>query len=122
MQLEHFSLDEFKCKHCGKVLMKEEFLSMLDKARDLADVPFVITSGYRCEKHNRNVGGTPNSSHIKGYAADIATRNSADRFKIVFGLIMAGFRRIGIGEDFVHVDNDPEKPSGVVWTYYKKKK
>jgi len=120
MQLKHFHIDEFKCKCCGKALMKEEFLKMLDKARDLAKTPFIITSGYRCQEHNKEVGGKPDSAHTRGYAADIAVSNSTDRYLIVYGLIMAGFRRLGIGKDFIHVDNDPEKPSGVIWTYYKK--
>ena len=99
--------------------MKDEFLKKLDLARELAGVPFVITSGFRCEKHNRAVGGKPNSAHTRGFAADIAAGDSLTRAKIVFGLIEAGFRRIGLdfGRGFVHADCDPEKPSPRLWGY-----
>lgn len=97
--------------------MDEEFLEMLDDARSRAAIPFVVTSGYRTEAHNFEVGGTQNSSHMKGCAADIACRGSRDRFIIVTALLEAGFDRIGIGEGFIHVDNDWEKPSNVIFTY-----
>lgn len=34
--------------------------------------PVLITSGYRCPALNKAVGGTPTSSHLTGFAADIA--------------------------------------------------
>jgi uncharacterized protein YcbK (DUF882 family) len=89
---------------------------MLDLARELAEVPFKITSGYRCEKHNQEVGGVKNSSHLKGYAVDIYVSNNLARLQILKGLIIAGLRRIGIGKDFIHVDVDPEKTNNV-WLY-----
>ena len=40
-----------------------------------------ITSGYRCERVNRLVGGVPTSQHLRGEAADInvASRESGQR-------------------------------------------
>ena len=29
----------------------------------------------------------------------------------------AGFRRIGVGSTFIHVDSDEEKAQDVIWTY-----
>lgn len=98
-------------------LMDREFLQMLDKARDIAGVPFKITSGYRSYSHNRKVGGVPKSSHRLGMACDIACSNSRHRFKIVNALMLAGFNRIGIAKNFIHVDNDMNKSSEVIWTY-----
>jgi len=94
-------------------------LEKLDLAREMAGVPFRITSGYRCKKHNEAVGGRPNSAHTRGFAADIAATDSETRARIVFGLIKAGFRRIGIDfkRGFVHVDCDPEKPTPRLWGY-----
>ena len=34
----------------------------------------VITSGYRCARLNKIVGGSPNSTHTKGLAVDIDTK------------------------------------------------
>lgn len=97
--------------------MKVPFLKQLDYARHIARIPFTITSGYRTDDWNRKVGGTKDSSHLRGYAADIACRNSADRHKIITSLLEVGFNRIGISSNFIHVDNDPNKPAHVVWTY-----
>ena len=98
--------------------MDQDFLEMLDEARSRAGVPFAITSGYRSEEHNAAVGGQRDSSHLKGCAADIVAYTSRDRFLIVTALLESGFDRIGIGEDFIHVDSDWEKAGNLVWTYY----
>ncbi len=118
MKLKHFTLKEFRCPCCHKVNMNEEFLKKLDKARDLAGVLFIITSGYRCPKHNKEVGGKPDSAHIKGLAADIECFRSRNRFKIIESLLRVGFTRIGVGKNFIHVDMDSSKPQRVIWTYY----
>ena len=115
----HFKLEEFKCPCCGKVDMNQEFLNKLDKARDIAGIPFEISSGYRCEKHNAEVGGHKRSAHLRGYAVDITTFGSRDRLQILSALMEVGFNRFGIGHNFIHVDMDPELVSDVIWTYYK---
>ncbi|GAA4652380.1 hypothetical protein GCM10023116_46640 [Kistimonas scapharcae] len=96
--------------------MDAGLLVHLDQARKIAGVPFTVTSAVRCEAHNTNVGGSPTSSHIKGYAVDIAARDDHQREQIVRGLVNAGFRRIGIAKTFVHVDVDPDKRSAM-WVY-----
>lgn len=44
--------------------------SLLDPIRDKFATPMIITSGYRCEKVNKLVGGVDNSQHMKGEAVD----------------------------------------------------
>ena len=112
----HFSIAEFDCPDCGKNNMDELFLEMLDVARNIAGVPFVINSGCRCHKHNREVGGSEGSSHLSGNAADISCSNSTDRIKIVRACIQAGFNRIGVGSIFIHVDNSMDK-NEAMWKY-----
>ncbi|HET8735177.1 MAG TPA: D-Ala-D-Ala carboxypeptidase family metallohydrolase [Pricia sp.] len=97
--------------------MQLPLLVKLDYARALAGIPFVITSGYRTRSHNRKVGGVSNSSHLTGWAVDISAPGSATKYKIVEAALQAGFTRIGIGENFVHVDDDPDKVKNLVWTY-----
>ena len=120
----HFELSEFDSPDqigSGK-LMDAAFLQMLDDARGIAGIPFRITSGFRTPSHNAYVGGvqpslkSKGSSHLFGYAADIACNNSADREVILNSLIRAGFRRIGIANGFIHVDKDPDK-NAAVWLY-----
>lgn len=121
----HFELSEFDSPDeigSGKA-MDSNFLSMLDDARGIAGIPFTITSGFRTPSHNAYVGGvqaglkSKGSSHLFGYAADIAAPTSRQKYIIIDSLIKAGFNRIGVGNSFIHVDNDPDKDPDVIWTY-----
>lgn len=115
--MKHFKISEFACKCCGKTEMKESTLEMIDLARDTANIPFYISSGYRCEFHNRSVGGVNDSAHTKGYAVDIKYSGEDSRKIIIDSVKKAGFKRIGIANNFIHVDNDPTKPQNVSWKY-----
>ncbi len=118
----YFSTGEFACPCCRGNKASFALIERLDIARSIARVPFSINSGYRCPTHNKQVGGKPTSSHLKGLAADIRAVHASERFAIVRGLLAAGFTRIGIGKDFVHVDIDTDKPQNLIWTYYDKHK
>ena len=117
--MKYFKLSEFDSPDVvgSGEAMDREFLSKLDQARSLCDIPFRITSGYRTEDHNRKVKGVLGSSHTKGLAADIACTNSAARHIIVSALLKVGLNRIGIADTFIHVDRDPSKVANVIWTY-----
>lgn len=117
MTKNYFSKQEQACKCCRQGEFDKNFLEKLNKAREQAGIPFVINSGYRCEKHNKEVGGSNTSSHLKGIATDIRCDDSNKRFNIVVALLEAGFTRIGIGKNFIHVDDDKEKAQGVIWLY-----
>jgi len=123
MSLKYFKLSEFDSPDApgsGKN-MKKVFLKKIDKARDIAGVSFIITSGFRTPQHNESLKeqgykASPNSSHLKGSAADISCSDSGTREKIVNGLIMAGFTRIGISSTFIHCDTDTDKKDAI-WLY-----
>lgn len=117
MSWKYFNEKEFSCKCCGKILLDKELVKRLEVAREIAGIPFVIASGYRCEKHNKEVGGRPESAHLSGKAADVVCTDSKSRFLIVTSLIKAGFQRIGISDTFVHADIDLNKPHPVIWLY-----
>ena len=53
--------------------MSKEFLFVLDEARELAGIPFIINSAYRSPEHPLSIKN-PSSSHIKGLAVDIGNR------------------------------------------------
>lgn len=55
---------------------------VLEPARKLCGFPFVITSGYRCKRLNKLVGGAPNSYHTMGMAADILVNAHNDGEKL----------------------------------------
>lgn len=114
----YFNQKEFACKcGCGADDISPELVVRLNAARHAADTPFTITSGLRCTAHNAASGGSPSSSHLNGTAVDIKCTGGAQRYTIIQALLDAGFSRIGIAKSFIHVDIDPSKPTGVVWTY-----
>ncbi len=119
MNLKHFSINEFDSPDLPNsgLNMDNDFLQMLDIAREIANIPFKINSGYRTKEHNKKVGGKSDSSHLVGKAVDIAYSNSRDRWIIITALQEAGFNRLGIAKTFVHTDNDQTKSPDVIWTY-----
>lgn len=110
----YFQLSEFACGCCGRSEINIEFLTRLHEARVIANTTFVINSGYRCQKHNMEVGST-SQNHTSGHAADIKARNNHKRGKILRGLYRAGFNRVGIRKDFIHVDDMDKVQS--CWLY-----
>ena len=86
----------------------------LEILRVALDTPIIINSGYRCEKHNKKIGGLPNSRHMKGQAADIAIVGGLT-FERVFAVLeqIPQFNEGGIGiypdRKFMHLDTGPNK-------------
>ncbi len=89
----------------------------LQVARDYFGEPMVFSSGYRCLKLNKAVGGVANSAHTSGMAVDIEFTSEAHAKKLIEALIKAGFKRIGLGWSFIHVDIDMTKPHPACWLY-----
>ena len=102
---KYFTRDEFKC-NCGNCenLIQNALIDKLDKAREISGVSYKINSGYRCEKHNAAVGGSPKSLHKAGRAADIHVPSSAARYQILKGLFAAELDRVLIYRTFIHAD------------------
>lgn len=72
---EHFNSDEFDCKcdrkDCKVTLINMYHVNKLDRMRKRLGVPLIINSGYRCKKHNAEVGGVVGSQHTLGNATDV---------------------------------------------------
>lgn len=121
LKLRYFHLREFDSpdEPGSGEKMHPGTLYKLDAARGKAGLPFHINSGYRTESHNEKVGGVPGSSHTVGRAADIRLKGytPAQQLRIISELAKAGFCRMGImWGAFIHVDDDPDKPSAY-WDY-----
>ena len=117
--MRHFDIEEFDSpdlKGSGQK-MNKALLNMLDEAREIAGIPFIINSGFRTAKHNAKVGGISNSSHRTGHAVDIRCADNGHRMIMLNALQAVGFNRIGIAKTFIHVDNDPKKLSNRIWLY-----
>lgn len=62
--------------------------NILDPLRKAYGQPIIVSSGYRCPKLNKAVGGARTSQHTLGQAADIHTKaNSKESNKQLFELI-----------------------------------
>ena len=117
MTLKYFNREEFTCKcGCGGNEIDGQLLEMLDKSRGIAKIPFIVSSGFRCENHPESVKN-PNSSHIKGLAVDIKCVDSMTRAKIMDALVYVGFERFGLHKSFIHTDIDKGKASPVICLY-----
>ena len=117
--IKYFKSYEFDSKDApgSGCNMNLDFVRKLDKLREAVKVPLIIHSGYRTAEHNALVGGVDSSAHETGHAADIGALSSGLRFRIVEAALRLGFRRVGIGNGFVHIDDDITKPQDMVWLY-----
>jgi zinc D-Ala-D-Ala carboxypeptidase len=117
--MKYFQPREFQCQcfKCGKGFeqMQPELIERLEMARMLSNVPYRLVSAMRCEKRNTAVGGVNGSAHTTGWAVDIEIKSATQRKHVLYGLIKAGFNRIGIYQAFIHADMDPTKPKDVIW-------
>jgi ribosomal protein L13E len=96
--------------------LQPELVAMLEKAREIAGIPFVITSGFRTTEKNESVGGVKDSSHTQGLAVDLRARNSNEHFIITKALMEAGFTRISkMYKTHIHADIDNTKPQNVLF-------
>lgn len=117
---KYFKMQQFACKcGCQQNNISPVLVQMLDTARSTAGIPFIITSGYRCMKHNKNVGGVNDSQHMNGNAADIVWKDYNQLYLIINALLLAGFNRIGIHyqKKFLHCDISETKTNNLIWKY-----
>ena len=106
----YFSHDELKCRCCDVNQMDQVFVDTLDQIRENYGKPMMVTSGFRCTKHNKKVGGSDFSAHLEGLAVDIAITDSKLRhqlIKAIMSIETASYSdtiSFGIHENFIHID------------------
>lgn len=115
----HFTDTELACRcGCG-MLPKQELLDALEAARLIYGRPIHIASGARCEEHNRDVGGAPDSAHTRGTAVDPSATN-INLGELITAFFAAGFYGFGMGmkggKRMLHFDVD-EKHGPRAWMY-----
>ena len=102
----NFILSEFACSDGSDiVLVHPSLVALLQTIRTHFGRPVHILSGYRTAEYNELVGGSKNSTHKKGMAADIVVRGISLKRIAEFAedLDVGG---IGIYEQnkFIHLD------------------
>lgn len=80
--------------------LKKLAIDILQPIRDKFGEPLIVTSGFRCEKLNKAVGGSKTSQHCKGEAADIHTvsdtiKDNKKLFDLVLDMIKKGEITVG---------------------------
>lgn len=109
-----FMRGQLKCRHCQKFMITPE----LTKATDLLELmlghEIVVTSLYRCEDYNKAINGALHSYHCLGMAVDVLCKKE-DQPILIEKAKAAGFRGIGIGPNFCHLDVRLTAPAS--WGY-----
>ena len=95
---KHFKLSEIHCHGkgcCSTTKLDVDIVKLAEKMRVALGVPITVESGYRCLKHNKDVGGANGSGHCLGTALDLTTAKvSRERLAVLAELV--GVPRIGI--------------------------
>lgn len=60
-------------------------------------------------KHYHSGASNDDSAHPQGLGVDIKAVYGSDKWKVRYNLERAGLRRIGIYQNYIHVDDDPTK-------------
>lgn len=111
MNFKHFTEEEVRG-------LDVHLVDRLDAAREIAGVPFTITSGSRSAVDNERAMGVENSAHLKGLAVDLHIEDdpaSYSRFLMVSALLQVGFKRLGVYDRHIHADLDDSLPTPRMW-------
>jgi zinc D-Ala-D-Ala carboxypeptidase len=106
---QHFRSTEFDCRckrpECKLTLVSSVLLLGLEQLRGRAGA-LSVDSGFRCEAHNKEVGGVADSYHCRGLAADIRAGKLLPFSIASVAESILCFEKGGIGiyRAFVHLD------------------
>jgi len=120
----YYTEDALRCKcGCGVCAMDDDAVEVFDLLRYQAtqrwgaDLPFIVTSGYRCPTYDSSprVGGM--GLHPTGCCIDIAVLDARKRWVILrMAFSHPRIFGVGIGEGMLHLDTiRRDRPR--VWTY-----
>lgn len=108
---KNFQFREFDCQGkgcCSTTVIDEKLVEYIQRIRDHFGRPITITSPYRCETHNRRVGGATKSYHMQGKAADIVVQGVSSRevakYAESIGILGIGLYETSADGYFTHID------------------
>lgn len=112
----NFKASEFLCNGsgcCTEGKVDEKLVEILQKIRDHFGKSVHISSAYRCETHNKKVGGASRSKHVLGQAADIKVTGvkpaEVAKYAESIGVLGIGLYETDKDGHFVHVDTRTTK-------------
>lgn len=137
---QHFTLEEFSKSSTAQSLNIDNTIPpqyvnniidlvkfVLEPARVKFNHPIYITSGYRCPKLNKAVGGSSKSQHLLGQAADLQTKDTKS-LKSLFDCIRTLgnfdqllFERNSKGSQWIHVSFNKDNNRNMVIDNYRVK-
>lgn len=113
---KNFQYKEFDCQGkgcCSTTIIDEKLVEYVQRIRDHFGKPVTITSPYRCEVHNRRVGGATKSYHMQGKAADIVVQGVSSRevakYAESIGILGIGLYETSADGYFTHIDTRTTK-------------
>ena len=123
----HFTHDELSCDCCNRTALDngvmtetefKNFLKELEKLRSAVNEPMIITSAYRCQRHNAEVGSKPTSRHTAvGDAVDVYCSDEL-ALKLVSNAYRLGWKGIGVNQNgngrYIHLDR---RDNPTMWSY-----
>lgn len=106
---KHFNSSEFKCPHCGEVIISNELINKLEQIFNYVNASkCIISSGYRCPTYDKKENGFV-GKHGVGLACDCAFYDNVNNVissKIIcclaYELKFTGIAYID--ENYVHLD------------------
>jgi len=120
MAYRYFPDHELQCHcGCGKHKMHPDFMTDLVNLREYLNFPLPLTSAWRCESHNKDIGGYKGSRHLKGQAVDIQVHGEK-ALQLLDALKTFGFNGVGVsakgdfGDRFIHID---QRLNDALWSY-----
>ena len=112
----NFKSTEFDCHGsgcCTQTKVDEKLVELLQKIRDHFGKPVQVSSAYRCETHNKSVGGATGSRHKSGEAADIYISGvkpaEIAKYAESIGILGIGLYETDVDGHFVHIDTRTTK-------------
>ena len=100
-------LKEFDCQCksdlCFFTIMQESTIESLAKVKEEFGKPIFVTSAYRCQSHNKNVGGVKMSNHCLGDAVDLVPANG--QLHQLASIAQKHWKFVKKYRKFIHCDN-----------------
>ncbi len=119
--MKQTKIEDFRCQcGCKENNFVEHFLEAILTVECLLPFRPRWTSGCRCDKYNKKVGGSLTSSHLKGLAVDGKYDSSQELAHLIMMIIVVCNImhipvRIGIYNGYIHWDMDRTKTNPCIW-------